>query len=317
MPLYHPQNLFRGINPILNSHLIAGGWHSFHTVHITDLMKLLRKGLHPLGYTADIEQSLQIRRDSTLIGTPESDVSLYDLSAHPSAPTPFSGSPTERLMPVLELLHLGDDDIAQPRAVSIYTYRQQPDVLGELVGWLEFLSPSNKPTGQDASYYRAKRLELLKKGLVFIELDYLHNTPPTFDTITPYRLSHKGMADDFVGHPYRIVVMDTRPNLQDGMAKISEWDVDSPIPSVTIPLNRGDNLTFDFDEAYQKTYRDGLYGDSIDYTMLPVDISRYSPDDQARIYTRLYDIRQHIPFPPPNLPTLSLHEAYTLWEKGK
>jgi hypothetical protein len=317
MPIYHPQNLFRGINPILNSHLIAGGWHSFHTIHITDLMKLFRKSLHPLGYTADIEQSLQIRRDSTIIGTPESDVSLYDLSQAPSSPTRISGSSTERLMPILELLHLGDDEIAQPRAVGIYTYRQQPDAIGELVGWLEFLSPSNKPTGQDASYYRAKRLELLKKGLVFIELDYLHNTPPTFDTIPPYRLSRRGMADDFVGHPYRIVVMDTRPNLEDGMAKISEFDVDSPIPSITIPLNRGDSLHFNFDEAYQKTYEDGLYGDSVDYTTLPVDMTRYSPDDQARILTRLCEIRQNINFPPHPLIALPLKEAQALWETSK
>lgn len=312
MPIQHPDNLFRGINPILNSQLIAGGWHSFHTVHITDLMKLLRKGLHPLGYTANIEQSLQIRRESAIIGTPESDVSIYDRSPQPITPTPSSGVSSERLMPVLELLHL-DDEIAQPRAVGIYTYRQQPDALGELVGWLELLSPSNKPNGQDGFYYSAKRLELLKKGLVFIELDYLHHLPPTFDTIPPYRLSRKGMDDDFVGHPYRIVVMDTRPTLQDGMAKISEFDVDSPIPTLTIPLNRGDSLNFDFDYAYQITFSEGLYGDMVDYAILPADMNRYSPDDQARILTRLCSIRDHITHPPTIIPTLPLADAWATW----
>ncbi|MCU0479894.1 MAG: hypothetical protein MUE54_01625 [Anaerolineae bacterium] len=107
MVLRYPQNLFRGINPILNSHLIGGRWHSFHTVHITDLMKLFRKGLHPLGYTANIEQSLQIRRDSAIIGSPELDVSLYDVSQNPLIPTPFSGSSTQHIIPVLDLVHLG------------------------------------------------------------------------------------------------------------------------------------------------------------------------------------------------------------------
>lgn len=315
MVLHYPQNLFRGINPILNSRLIAGGWHSFHTVHITDLMKLLRRGLHPIGYTANIEQSLQIRRDSAIIGTPESDVSLYDVSKKSQYPTPFSGSSTEHLIPVLDLLHLGDDEIAQPRAIGVYTYQQRPDVLGELVGWLEFLSPSNKPTGQDASYYRAKRLELLKKGLVFIELDYLHNTPPTFDTIPPYRLVRKGIPDDFVGHPYRIVMMDTRPSLQEGMAKVSEFDVDSPIPSLNIPLNRGDSLIFNFDEAYQKTFDDGLYGDLVDYSTLPDDMVRYSPNDQARILTRLCHIREKIIYPPNELTLLPISNAWALWGK--
>jgi hypothetical protein len=156
---------------------------------------------------------------------------------------------------------------------------------------------------------------LLKKGLVFIELDYLHHTPPTFDTIPPYRLVRRGMADDFMGHPYRIVVMDTRPSLQEGMASISEFDVDSPIPSVMIPLNRGDELHFNFDEAYQKTFEDGLYGDLVDYNIPPDDMARYSPNDQARILTRLCHIREKIIFPPSELTPLPLADAWVWWRK--
>lgn len=315
MPIYHPHNLFRGINPILNSQLIAGGWHSFHAVHITDLMKLLRRQLHPLGYTANIEQSLQIRRESTIVSTPESDVSIYDLSTKPMTPTSYSEVSSERLISVLELLEF-DTEISQPRAIGIYTYRQQPDAIGELVGWLELLSPSNKPTGQDATYYRSKRFELLKKGLVFIELDYLHHMPPTFDTIPPYRLSRREVAGDFVGHPYRIVVIDSRPTLHEGMARISEFDVDSPLPTLLIPLNRGDKLNFDFDNAYQTTFSEGLYGDMVDYSKLPIHMNWYSPDDQARILSRLCYIREHRDYPPPVIPTLPLAEAWAKWSEA-
>ena len=65
-PLVNPinpvKNQYRGINPHLHSYWQAeGGWDSFHTNHIADLMRLINTAL-PTGYVADIDQSLQIRR---------------------------------------------------------------------------------------------------------------------------------------------------------------------------------------------------------------------------------------------------------------
>jgi len=61
-------------------------------------------------------------------------------------------------------------------AVAIYQ-RHQPH--GDLVAWIELLSPTNKPLGRHFDAYRAKRQMLLQAQLVFVEIDLLHESPPT------------------------------------------------------------------------------------------------------------------------------------------
>jgi hypothetical protein len=138
-------NQYVGINAHLHSYFQSqGGWDSSHTNHIADLMRLMRAQLLQMGYIADIEQSLQIRR--------------------------------------------AEEELSPYRAVAIYEYIVGDPLRGEPVAWIELLSPSNKPGGQDASYYRDKRLKLLQSGVVFVELDYLHESSPTFEGFPSYRI---------------------------------------------------------------------------------------------------------------------------------
>src|SRR5262245_50751774 len=63
MPVRSVKNQYLGINAHLHSLWQAeGGWNNFHNRHIGDLAGLLRQKLLPMGYTATIEESLQIRR---------------------------------------------------------------------------------------------------------------------------------------------------------------------------------------------------------------------------------------------------------------
>src|SRR5688572_2646696 len=81
-PVRSIRNQYLGINAHLHSYWQAvGGWNRFHTNHISDLLRALRPQLLPLGYDADIEPSLQIRRidDGGPDFRPESDVTIYDL----------------------------------------------------------------------------------------------------------------------------------------------------------------------------------------------------------------------------------------------
>lgn len=72
-------NQFCGINPLLHNHLQStGGWDNFHVNHISDLTRFLQRALRPLGYMAQAEQALQIRRHDMPLRTPESDVTVYD-----------------------------------------------------------------------------------------------------------------------------------------------------------------------------------------------------------------------------------------------
>ena len=69
------KNQYLGINAHLHSFWQKmGGWKEFHTSHIVDLTRILKNDLLPLGYTAGIEDSLQIRREGSDDGYPESDI---------------------------------------------------------------------------------------------------------------------------------------------------------------------------------------------------------------------------------------------------
>lgn len=116
------------------------------------------------------------------------------------------------------------------------------------------------------------------------QLDYLHETPPTFWRLADYTQNEPNT------HAYRIVVLDPRPNFKAGRAYLREFDVDAPIPPMTIPLNAGDKLEFDFGRVSQKSYEEILYGYDMDYTELPMNFDRYSKADQRRIAARMLSV---------------------------
>lgn len=282
-PVRSVKNQYLGINAHLHSYFqSAGGWDGFHTNHITDLMRLMSAQLLPMGYVADIQQSLQIRRLGEPAGRPESDVTIYDTeAARRIRPTSL---PAGQALAISDVMSL-ERELAEYQAIGIYEYEVGKPELGEPVAWIELLSPSNKPGGQDAAYYHDKRLKLLQSGIVFVELDFLHESPSTFDRIPRYGPGDKGEQDS---HPYLIVVVDPRPKFREGTVFPHGFDADEEIPTAPIPLNAGDILPFDFGAAYNKTFAETLYGARlVDYSQLPLNFDGYSRNDQARILARM------------------------------
>jgi hypothetical protein len=299
-------NQFCGINPLLHSQLQASGqWDNFHVNHISDLTRFLQRGLRPLGYLAQAEQSLQIRRQDADARTPESDVTVYDPQRRAAWPM-TTASEGGVALAVPDLLALTAEDIATYRAIGIYR-KAAENGRGEAVAWLELLSPANKPGGRHFSNYHDKRTALLQAGLVCIELDYLHQQPPTV-ALPVY-------PDDPGSSCYRILIIDPRPDWLQGHGHIYPVEVDTPLPTLTIPLNAGDALAFDFDAPYQQTYEMLFFGDMVDYRTLPADWARYSPADQARLLTRLLWVREQgtRDTRPAALPPLPLDEALRRW----
>jgi hypothetical protein len=279
-------NQYRGINAHLHSHYQGkGGWDEFHRNHIPDITGALKEKLLPLGYTAKSEASLQIHRLDKPAGKPKSDVTIYDQDPTRAKRPPSGSQKAAHGIRLPEFMNF-EEELAPYSAIVIYKFKRDTSERGEPVGWIELLSPSNKPGGQDAALYRDRRVKLLQTGLVFVELDYLHESPSTFESIAPYSASSNGESN---AHPYRIVVLDPRPNVLKGEARPVEFDADDPIPEVNIPLNGDDILTFDFDVPYQKTYVDLLYGleELVDYSQLPINFDRYSRADQLRIIMRV------------------------------
>lgn len=287
------KNQYRGINAHLHSYLQKSGrWDEFHFNHIPDIMRLMSELLLPMGYVADVTQSLQIRRAEKSAGKPESDITIYDQDPLRTHKTTYSGTVHAAAVAIPDIMTV-EEELAEYKAVAIYKYIQEDPDLGEPVAWIELLSPSNKPGGQDADYYRDKRLKLIHSGIVFVELDYLHESPPTFEKFPNYAVSRR-RPRDAQAHPYHIVVVDPRPSLTEGLAYPYHFAVDDPIPTVEIPLKQGDIFSFDFGAAYHKTLRETRYDYRfVDYATLPVNFARYSEDDQARILTRMLHVIQN------------------------
>ncbi len=279
-PVRSIKNQYLGINAHLHSFWQAkGGWHNFHNRHIGDLAGLLRQQLLPMGYTAVMEESLQVRRVGDETRKPRADILIGDLNPARSS-HPFT--PAASTLTVAEMIE-AEQDLEKPyRALGVY---EHDDQLGEPVAWLELLSPTNKGSDQDALTYLAKRRLLLEQRITFVEIDYLHETPPTFTPLKDY--THK-IYQSQGAHPYRIVVLDPHPDMRKGPAQPSEFDVDQPIPTIHIPLSAGESMDFDFGVGYRKTFEEMFYGlEIVDYSHLPLNFERYSVADQMRIAQRM------------------------------
>lgn len=276
------RNQYAGINAHLHSrYQTEGGWNNFHTRHIVHIADVMATKLLPMGYIPRVEDSLQIRRLGDAPAWFRTDIAVYPTgTTAPRAPAPALLTDTE-FIPLLELME-SDNDIDDKTfpAVAVYSARQPYETP---VAWLELLSPSNKGMTTDAAAYRDKRRDLLETGIVFVELDYLHHTPPTFPKIPAY------FTDDTVqtGFPYHIVVLAPRPSYRDGEAQVVGFDIDTAVPSVDIPLMDADVLPFDFGAAYRKTFEEGFFGFDLDYRALPRAFDRYSLNGKTRIARRM------------------------------
>lgn len=284
MPVKSITNQYRGVNAHLHSawqH--RSGWAGFHTFHIGSIAGALQAVLAPLGYQANIEESLQIRRADESPKRPRADIRIDD--RHPLRRASMTSADASVLTGVVIPLIAAAVD---PNPISDKPYSavtiSPADAEEQPIAWIELLSPTNKYPNSDAETYLQKRANLIDAGLVYVELDYLHESPPTLGILPDY--SAKQMSD---AYPYRVIVIDPRPNRQRGYVSINEFDVDVPIPSVAIPLSGKDVITFDFNAPYHESLRIMQFGlrKEANYAALPVHFDRYRADDQARIARRM------------------------------
>lgn len=272
-PIKTQKNLYPGINPLLNSQLLAEAmWGSFHTTHIGVLSIVLRSQLIPIGYTADAEQSLQIRAPELILMRPRADVLIRGAESG----TESSGLSSHAItIPLPEVVELSD---TKPyHAIAIYPLNRETGERGEAVAWIELLSPTNKPGGRHYEAYHNKREDILDSGLVYLELDYIHESLPTVSKIPLY-------PQDMNAKAYRILVFDPRPSFNEGTLTYYPFGPDEAISDVKIPLLGNDFINFDFNVPYQKTYSEMLYGiERVDYSQLPPNFETYSESDRAYI----------------------------------
>lgn len=311
-PVRSRKNQYPGINAHLHSKWQSkSGWNYFHSTHITYLTGALRPALLPLGYTAYPEDALQIRREGeAALLRPRADVLIREdnpLRVYRPRVSRIPGTNRELVAPIPEMLNLSEEDIEYHKAVVVYRLHADDEERGEPVAWIELLSPSNKPGGPDWYRYEEKRENLLHAGIVFVELDYLHESPPTL------ALPLYGTPENI--YPYRIAVVTPRPDFLTGEIVVTQFGVDSPIPAVTIPLLDDDVIDFDFNVPYQKTFEEMLFGNEVDYGQFPLNFDRYNEADKTRIALRMLAVLQAVQSGqspeniPLEVPSLTLEET--------
>lgn len=285
------KNQYVGINAHLNSILQhhEGLWEEFHTDHLSDVRIHLTRQLLGTNYVAELEKGIQIQRLNEPPEFFKSDVLVTSTMQGTFSPSPLASSPSYKVLnlingvPELELYE--EDDYFQ--AVHIYRANRQDE--GNPVAWIELLSPSNKKKGRHHSEYVRKRAELLAtESCVFVEIDYLHQSPPTII----------GVADYSEGEPdakaYRVSVLDSRPNKTQGYILEIDFGVEEEIPTVPIPLLDQDIVQMELNAVYYTTYERALYGidpkTQVNYRVFPANFQNYTLADQQKITKRMLTV---------------------------
>lgn len=289
MPINSTKNLYPGVNAHLNSFLQQedGGWESFHTEYLVALRQTLEKRLPP-NYYAITEKSLQIseyafgeltrRRTSP-------DVTVYQKERSGTRVTASSAAVAPSIiLPLAKLLYDDDDYL-----VSVIVYQMEGGKYpGKPIVRIELLSPANKPHGSYYQQYLAKRLQTLRSGLLLVEIDFLHETPPLLTELPSYP------DHDHEAFPYTIMVSKPYPTPEEGQAEVYNINVDGVLPVINFPLAEDDEVELDFGLAYNLMLENArAFQVVVDYEQAPVNFDRYTPEDQAKIRSLLEAIRQN------------------------
>jgi hypothetical protein len=284
--LHTVKNLYTGVNAHFKSYLQhQHQWKSFHNAYITYLMEGMKAQLRPMGYVAEIEQSLQIRYMDG-VKRHASDVLIYDERPFWREEVPHTTVLEANAVAIGDYVKvdLEEHDLREHPYMAVVIYPREQKK--EAVAWIEVLSPTNKGTSTEGAIYRSKRDLLLESGLVLVEIDLLHETPPMSFYLKDY--SQKQWREQ--AFPYHVAISTPRPNIQSGFTHLYQWHVGEKLPTLKIPLNGNDQLIFDMDNHYQTMFSRAFYGDYVDYAQVPPNFDHYSDTDRAYILSLMIAI---------------------------
>ena len=281
MRIRFPDNQYRGVNAHLHSKFQNPGespsmWPSFHAVHIALLSISLNRVL-PNDYQAVAEQSLQIQAVEER-ARPRPDITVFDEAGR----TP---GVSDRVVLAPTLTMTLAEALYQPEEMPAVLIYHHPTVSphsehGQPVARVELLSPSNKLRQGLRWPYINNRRVALESGLVLVEIDYLHQSDSPIRGIPPY-------PESSASFPYSITISDPRLPQDAKSVFVYGFAVNELIPTLTIPLLGSDSVTLDFGAVYHETFRDGRWGNRVDYAEEPHRFDTYSLADQQRIRERI------------------------------
>jgi hypothetical protein len=271
------KNPYIGINAHHNSWLQAtNNWKGFHSQYLSRLYDEFKSQLLDLGYIVSMEESVQVRRSSDDFTTYFPDLAVFNTQIvnRPKSAT---------IAPNIEvaLADLIEEEVNQEAKYLALVIKKRAN--SELVAWVELLSPANKPPSSDFRDYEKKRHEVFEMGITFVEIDFLHQQPTTWRKLPTYGKAESAM-------PYRIVVVNPRPNLAQGKAQLAEFGIAEVIPAVIIPLSGDDQVKIDFNAPYQRLFVESLYGADVDYAQPPLNFESYTAVDREAILQLMHSL---------------------------
>ncbi len=288
MPIHADKNLYTGINVHLNSFLQQepGGWASFHGVHVTHLAEAFDENL-PSGYFTRSEQSLQIGAFDPGTGTEQRSSTRPDVMVYRGPGNVQGSTGLAEVTAPTDTLPLIDTLPEQETLTGLVIYQAgEGSSLGRPITRVELLSPANKPGGTHYAQYWVKRLQTLQSGLRLVEIDYLHQSPPVVPVLADYTRQEDHAT------PYIILVSDPRPTFEKGLMAFYAFHTDMALPVINIPLAGADTVKLNFGSVYNRTFESARFFKLVaDYAEDPVNLNRYSPEDQERIRQQLAQIR--------------------------
>lgn len=295
MAIYSRTSQYLGINAHLHNSLQNefDAWGMFHGYHISHLFDAIEAALPP-GYIVQQEKGLQIREFHPDTGEPiavhkrRPDLAIYETpfpTAQTTTTSPVAAAPT---LTLTAMVALEDNPKLHYQAVVVRELLAD-NKIGKAITWIELLSPTNKPHGSGFFQYRDKQAAVLRAGITFVEIDYLHQTPPVILRLPSYPDGEPG------AFPYMIIVTNPRPSLMEGILNVYGINVDEALPVVEIPLAGEDAFPLDFGAAYNRTFSGAsAYSVRVDYEQLPARFDTYNETDQARIQARMAAVAQAI-----------------------
>jgi hypothetical protein len=233
---------FPGMDPWLED---PAGWPDVHLRLIASIGDSLAAAVSPR-YVVRIEERVYVT-------DPEADPGFSSIVPDLNATRKpgkedlpaIRGSPAAITAPVV-VEDLLDSEI-HDRTIEIRDSRSH-----EVVTAIEVLSPANKVHGsRGREALKEKRRKLREGGANWMEVDLLR------DGQRPSKLA--GRSD------YCVLLLPR--NRADGLAWF--FNLREPLPAVTVPLRKPDEVTLDLGRIFPEIYERARYGDAVDYDRDP------------------------------------------------
>jgi hypothetical protein len=271
------ENPFKGVHPILHTFFQMRennfDHKSLQAPYTSFITRRLNQQLDGSDYVARTDASVHISGRTIF---PDVLVKGEEESEFPSS----SGGITPDLM-ILDIPRLTTNVLIGQRT-------PQSDVIRPVTA-IELLSPTNLDRTSRIEEFSHKQSRLLEHGINVLTLHLLQMLPPMQASIPRY-------PDDAEATPYHMTVTRAQDVHESGHYEtyVYRFGIDTPIPTIAIPLLGNDQVVFNFDEPYQETFISERFNKDIDYESIsPQVLSKFREADRLYLEQRLVEIREN------------------------